>query len=408
MYDFDLSSALNSLNQITGNITSTAMGIAGSKHLQKLAYQQQKEINTTAFNRQKELMELQRGWNIEDYDKILNDTSPEAAVQRFKAAGLSSAAAAQAAGDITPTQNPTSLGSVPSSSAPSYPSMSPFNIDILGSMRQAMALRKEKVEAENMEATQISDIKGVLDVNEAKNVALQAAWESLRFTLETNPYSSRSMYYKSLGDQHFPELQKLAVETAEQNLKTAREMYDYLVNVHPKELKKLDEEIKEIQESVKKLHQDINTGRSQEVLNYANVGVANATEQNINKNTEVQEEQRKGTILSNYTKVIDNAVKKWGASESQVQSVNALVQEGLIQPTQITAYFNLISQYTKTGYDTFKGDNDLRNVFIHQLVPGLGEADKVPVWSHGTLYRPFRELRDNPSHLNPLINLRGH
>lgn len=389
----------SSLWGVAGQMASSSIAAAKNWEMQNHLFDQQKQLQADTYYYNKLLMKQQRTWNLEDYDRTLHDTSPAASVQRFKEAGLSSAAAAQAAGDIQPVTGANTAASlgVPSAPAADYGSWNKLNFDILGSLRQVMALRKEKVEAENAESTQWSDIQGVLTINEAKEVGLKMAYENLRFAYETNPYSANSLKYKMQSDSMLPQIQRFAVQQAEQNYKSAVQKYDWIEKFKPFEFKKLQEEIDNLIANKYKTAQDTVTSRSQQQLNKANVGVAQATQGNIEENTELIKTQNEGEKLKNIGYDIDNVLKSFGTPENDAKRISALVTSGVLPAKAIGTYLQNCANYVRTGRDTFTndGDVDLRSVFVHDIAPGIGESDKVPVWSHGSLYRPAREGRDN-------------
>lgn len=388
----------SSLWGVAGNMASTSLAAAKNKEMQKMVYEQQRQLQQDTFLYNNALAQQQRNWNLEDYYRTLKDTSPESSVQRFKDAGLSSAAAAQAVGDIQPVTNPSSLASVgtPSAPAPDYGAWNHLNFDVLGSLRQVMALRKEKVEAENAESTQWSDIQGVLTLNEAKEVALKLSYENLRYAYETNPYSAASMKYRMQSDSMLPQLQYFAVKQSEMNYKSAVQKYDWTEKFKPQEFKKLQEEIDNLIASKYKTAQDTATSRSQQALNTANIGVAQATQGNIEANTALTNTQNEGEKLKNIGLDIDNVLKQFGAPDNDAKRISALVTSGVLPSKAVGTYLQNCQLYVKTGRDIFSkdGDFDLRSVFVHDIVPGIGEGDKVPVWSHGSLFRPARETRD--------------
>lgn len=399
----------NTLWGVAGNMASTSLAAAKNKEMQKMVYEQQRQLEQDTFLYNNALAQQQRNWNLEDYERTLKDTSPEASVQRFKDAGLSSAAAAQAAGDIQPVTNPSSLPSVstPSAPAPDYGAWNKLNFDILGSLRQVMALRKEKVEAENVESTQWSDIQGVLTMNQAKDVGLKMAYENLRYAYETNPYSASSLRYKMQSDSLLPQIQKLAVKQAEQNYKSAVQKYEWTEKFNPVEFKKMQEEIDNLIANKYKTAQDIVTSRSQQQLNQANVGVAEATKVNIEENTELTRNQIEGERLKNLGIEIENVLKQFGSPENDAKRISALVTSGVLPSKAVGIYLTNCANYVRTGRDTFSrdGDVDLRSVFVHDIAPGIGESDKVPVWSHGSLFRPAREARETmPKWLQDFFN----
>lgn len=142
--------ALNSLGSslwgVAGNVASAGISAAQNEKLQKMVYEQQSELSDKTFWQNNAFAQQQRQWNLEDYDRIMRDTSPSAAVQRFKDAGMSSAGAVMSAGDVQPQINSAGLPQMSTPSAPSAPygSWDKLDFDILGALRSAMAFRKEK------------------------------------------------------------------------------------------------------------------------------------------------------------------------------------------------------------------------------------------------------------------------
>lgn len=397
-FDWDMFNSIGNavapIIQMGTSLGTTSMAAAANSHMQERMFQQQKELNDISYERNKEMVNQQRQWNLEDYDKLMRDTSPSAAAQRYRDAGMSQAAALMASGDVSPTTQQTTLAPPEAGSVPQMPQTpwSHFNVDFLGILRAVQALRKEKVEADIAEDTKDSNTKGILDYNEAKWVTLQTMREDLAFKLKTNPYSANSIRYRSEADVYLPEQARINIQEARVNYATALENYGFLRKYHEQEFNKIQEEINKIVAETANVQQDSATKKSQENLNnanaalaYANVGVANATKENIITDT-------KGKKLENYGKVIENVFKEHGMPETSWQRVGALVDSGKLPINKVGSYLGHCQSYVLTAQDTFSSSPELRNAFLHDLVPGAGKGDLVPLRSQGIFNRFQRDI----------------
>lgn len=397
-FDWDMfntiGNAIAPIIQMGTSLGTTSMAAAANAGLQERMFKQQKELNDIAYERNKEMVQQQRDWNLEDYDKLMRDTSPSAAAQRFRDAGMSQAAALMASGDVSPQVQQTSFAPAEAGSVPQMPQSpwSRFNFDFLGALRAVQALRKEKVEADEAEDTKESNIKGILDVNEAKYVALQSAREDLRFKLETNPYSANAIRYRSQADSYLPEEMRLNVAQARVAYSTALENYGFLRKYHQKQFDEIQEQINKLVAETAKIGQDTATSKSQENLNNAQAGLARANTAVANATAENIQTDTKGKKLQNYGQVIENVFKEYGMPENSWQRVSALVESGKLPLDKVGEYLSRCKWYVDSAHDTFTSSPELRNAFLHDIVPGAGKGDLVPLRSQGLFNRFQRDI----------------
>lgn len=374
-----------------GQIISAGINQATSLATQGMNMRLQRETNANNLQIAREtnqanaeLAGRQNEWNLLQWARENAYNDPSAQVQRLKGAGLSAAAAAQSiegAGNAQPLQSADLANQqMPNpSQAPTFDFSGLSASNIIGVARELEALRKDKVEANVAEQSQGAQIENVLTDTDVKKAALKLTLQDIQFRAEQQPYSLQALKYHAQGMQYFPEIQRTLKDYQEENYKLAQQQYGFLEQYNP-------EKLREIGETINKIIAEAEKERAEKRQ-------ADAMTANINQDTKNKGEEFKGIVLRNFGQVIQNALGKAGFPEDNAQKFGALVRDGVLKPSDIPEYLIASRSYVVSGGQFFNGSPDLRNVFIHTLNPGIGEGYKVPVWSHGTLFRPLDFFR---------------
>lgn len=222
----------------SGAASSVATGKLNKKNRQwqEKMYNMQLENNRqdalTAFQRQNQLLEDQRNFERENRDFELRTSDPQFQMDRMRAAGVNPNLIA---GQIQPGQVSANTPSAPSVPSVSPASINPFQMD-----------------------NPIASLPSMLD-SVANTMSKLYEMKYSTANVEADTANKNKM-----NEQITESIKKLQADTAltqEQKNKVIEEintMKDYLENVRPKELRKLDDESKQAAADLKSTLQEIN------------------------------------------------------------------------------------------------------------------------------------------------------
>lgn len=355
---------------------------------------------TNANNR--ELAKMQNAWNRKQWEDTNAYNTPAQQVQRFKEAGFSSSAAAQAAQGFpsSPMQSAdlatdqTGSPMTPAHGDPNASFMAVLNSigSVLQFSRQFQQLRLDKVAADKAEVTKESDINGILTANDAKRWALRQTIQQFEYDLKANPYKLHQEWNKSRASEYLPEQEHLALMYAKQNYDLAKQRFGFLEKMNEAELKKMTEEISNVLKEREEIASRIQ-------VNKATSSNLAATTENINADTENKKAQKEGFEAESVTKRLQSILVKHGSPDSVAQRLAALLTEKEIDVKQLSDDFDSTIDYLRRGYESFgkTGDDNLIDFFNYFGDPGAKETMNKGVYSIGGilgLKRLFNKWRD--------------
>lgn len=222
----------------SGAASSFATGKLNKKNRQwqEKMYNMQLENNRqdalTAFQRQNQLLEDQRNFERENRDFELRTSDPQFQMDRMRAAGVNPNLIA---GQIQPGQVSANTPSAPSVPSVSPASINPFQMD-----------------------NPIASLPSMLD-SVANTMSKLYEMKYSTANVEADTANKNKM-----NEQITESIKKLQADTALTNeqkdkvIKEVETMKDYLENVRPKELRKLDDESRQAAADLKATFQEIN------------------------------------------------------------------------------------------------------------------------------------------------------
>lgn len=351
-----------------------------------------------------QLAREQNDWNLAQWHRQNEYNSPAHQAQLMRDAGLSAAAAAQGVSGVP--ASPLQSADLANQQIGNAMQAAPYGANgfdkvlstvgnIVGAARAVAALRKENVEAKTAEQTQSANVDSILTERDAKVVALKQAQEDLHQSILTNPYHARSIAYKAQADSYMPEISRLTMEDWKLKVKTAEEYFGWIPKYH-------DKQLNEIQSEIDKNLQEVKESQSRVEVNKSAVGVNNATISNINADTENKRETKKVITQEFVGKVVENALKRFGAPEDPTLKFGALVASGVLKAKDVGEFLKAAKSYVESSGREFNTSTPaLRDIFLYSLNPGAGAGANTPVWSHGTVTKPLDWLKGTIGRYTP-------
>lgn len=373
--------------QLLGSVGGASIAAASSKALQKMVYEQQQQLMYEQNDLNRENMAIQHKYNVEDYERALYESSPQRMMQRYREAGLSDAAAAMAAGEITQNGSISPV-TMQGASAPTPPQMdtsflSSLNFDVLGVLRGLAALRKEKAEATKAEKDVKTYDERVFTALDAQRAETEQRRQTIDNVSKSFPYSLKALEYNAKASERLPELRDLEIQQHKANIDMARQSYElakqkfgFLEKMNQKELRRMDEEIKNVQKQYDLFVSQIGVNKSQASLNAAQQGLTEQETENVGK-------YGKGIDLENAANEIKNIYLKYGSPESTAQRIGALIAEGKININNIAVSNRGISNYLHSGYKYFDMDSFTKDFLNNVYDEGSSRASGHNLYSTG-------------------------
>lgn len=307
-----------------------------------------KEIVASTNQANLNLAKQQNEWNVAQWNRENEYNSPQQQVSRLMSAGLSSAAAAQAVAPNTASsiqsanlanQEAAQL-QAPQVSAPQFDLSAIPNV--VGMMREIMAFRKEKAQAETAE-TDSKMREGMLltdmDVKKADTALKQQEYQNI---MKSFPFTLRSLRYKAMSDKYLPEMNRVHIdqvnkmnEQVEANVKLARQQFGFLEQWNEKKIQHLTEEIRNLVQTRDNL---IKQGK------------------NIQLDTENKEKY--GDILDNqkFQSKIESILKASGSPDDVSGRIGALIASGVVKPEFLDKMLLGTKDYIHQGRRWFGSD----------------------------------------------------
>ena len=350
---------------------------------------------TNETNRQ--LAYLQNDWNIEQWNRQNAYNHPAAQADRLRAAGLSSAAAAQAVSDVPASSLQSANLANQQIGAPMQAAtmMAPqFNlaeiaktaIEAAGGASQAAKSMKETQLMEEIVATDL----------DAKRWATQMTIQQYFQNQQSFPYQNRmlqyqadSAYWRSKGDSYLPENMRMANLLQKQTFDQAKWAFD---NINPLEIQKMGEEIKNIIEEGKKMRAEtanIQADTNNKILQGEGIETDNA----------IKNEQH-------FSLKLDNCFKRFGVKDDAAGRMSALIVGGHMTPTDAVKVCKTGVDYLRTAGKVFNADVDTRQYFNYTINPSAFERYKSQS-SMRTMWQDFKSEYGLPTSTSDLEDTRN-
>lgn len=298
---------------------------------------------TNELNR--ELAEKQNAWNRQMWEDTNVYNSPQNQVQRLQDAGLSAAAAAQAASGIPAT--PMESAQLANQQIP--PSQVAPQIDFDASSlitiaRQLEALKSDKLGNQMKEQDAAVHNRIILSEADAKEWMVDRMEQQFHQSAAMFPYSIAGMtadaWYKQKMSDYYTEMgKKIEADTAR-----VKQDFEFLKDFNELKKKECAEQIKNILAERKKIQQETATSKSQQDLNVALKGSA--------------ESQKTSQDLQ-------NTLTKFGFPDSVAMRSAAMMADGQITDEQFWKYLEKIGFYATSG-NRYLDDPETRN-FLHYI-----------------------------------------
>lgn len=322
----------------------------------------------------KELAQQQNEWNLDQWYRENEYNTPARQIERLKAAGLSSAAAAQA---IEGTGNASQLQSADlANQQAAQPVQAPtFDLSsipsLLGLIRESVELRKSASEAELKEKDVQSyndRIFSEVDVNRAVSAMKQ---RELYERVKSWPYSFRAMKYTTAAAKSLPELRRLEVEQrkvdieiAKQNFDLAKQQFGWLEKIHEQEFNEMIEKIRNLKKQYEVYQSQINKN---------------------NAETATEEQRKKLTEQQFISQGLDNILKEHGSPNSVAGRAGVMYSRGLISTDEMIDALKGTRYYLDRGYDVYDPDEVTKDFLHYVFDEGSSHASKLDARNLGGL-----------------------
>lgn len=322
-------------------VSTTQMTNDTNKSIAESVNKMNKQINddTNAANRQ--LAQQQNQWNIEQWNRENEYNAPAMQVQRLQQAGLSQAAAAQSidgAGNAGPLQSADLANQQPTTMQPYQQDFTNMIPSVVGLMRELANLKKDEAEANIKEKENEVTSTRLFTENDILKKNSEMLGLEIKKQYESFPYSVAAIKYKALGykkdlkiKDSLLDLNKANKTLVEENVKLARQNFNFLKDWNPQQIRKIGEEIEKTIAEAERARQDVKTGKAQEDF--------------LHKEGKLVDQQSEEKELS-------NILTKAGAPTNVAQRTAVMLTSGKLNPQQVSGIFKNLRNYVENGYKT--------------------------------------------------------
>lgn len=338
---------------------------------QKLANETNLTIarETNALNR--ELATQQNQWNVEQWNRQNEYDRPANQVARMKEAGLSDAAAAQAASNFQSGQVQ-SADLANQQAASVVPEMDGLNIidkigAILSSVQSAMDVMQKGQALQHEEANFITS-------QDAQQWAIKQAAQDYMQKREMHPYSMQALRYyvneKEFGlfqQRQAAELQRINIEKAQQELSFFRESKDL-------NLEKLAADLASVRASTAKTEAEKQRTEQQTEFD---AEMQPLEKDALRANTENTRARTEGVKAATEEQKYQNILAKYGYPSSLAGKMSAYMAENEMTHKDIDTFLYELNDFAKT-YDAekvYNGKNYLQSKTLSPLTKKFIEQE---------------------------------
>lgn len=357
---------------LLGTLAATGASIAATNKTNKL----NRDITNDTNRTNRDIAAGQTAANIRLWEMNNEYNSPANQFKRLTQAGLSNAAAAQSIAGV-PAQAPqaSSLGSAVAPPPMETPDLSPlFNgLNIIGMMREAEQLRKEKSEADITEQEADATPQFIFSKQQAMELANMRTRQLINQEADKHPYHMRALKWTAENARVENQRMKQDVKAMKLSYNRAKFDFSWAQHMKPLEFTKMFEEIRteilnqgKIFAETGKAVAETHEAETQAGLNVANTGLAHAQTGLVNAQTDKTNAETKYISLQSYGQVIDNCFKRHGCPDSVALRVGSLAADGLISLDELESEMKGTCDYLDKGYENFNDPSTfefLTNVF---------------------------------------------
>lgn len=390
-----LAAGIDMMNSSINNSVTNSMNAKAVRETNQTNYRMNQQNNVA--NRQ--LAEKMNEWNIQQWERENAYNTPLAQARRLRQAGLSSAAAAQAiegAGNASPLQSAdlANQQAPPPMQAPQYSFDFP---SVLGLMREVEQFKKEQQEAKQSEYKTQQEAENtkwfptfLLTKYDAERANIDLKRQEYLNIYRSFPYSLRALRYKADADSRLPALRDLELknaranyESAEINVKLARQQFGFLEKMNDKQIEKMTAEIRNVLKEGAVLD-------SQAALNRSSADLNKAQKENVEASTSKVKAEKQGVDLENRAKKVAAILAENGQPESAAQRVGVLLANGVISLNTLDKSLTGTKDYVEHGYNFFGPSPYARDFLYYVFDEGSANASKLGLHTLGG----YREVHD--------------
>lgn len=303
---------------------------------QKLANETNLQISRETNELNRELANQQNQWNIEQWNRQNEYDKPVNQVARMKEAGLSDAAAAQAASNFQSgqVQSADLANQQPASVMPETDGISIIEKigAVLNGLKDTMSI------AQQGQALQHEEMD-FFTRTEAQQWAIKQAAQDYMAKRQMHPYNMQALDYFVRSKKYGLVQQEQAITQGYLNIDKAKEDLSFFREVRPDKVRQAAADVAKTLEEIRKVQSDVAKNKSDVALNQAKVSETYANIDNINADTDLKESQKslvdnqaEGVDLDNVNKRLRNAIAKYGFPDTEAGKMVAFILEEQLSP----------------------------------------------------------------------------
>lgn len=326
---------------ILGSALGGIFGIRSTNSANSTNLQATRETNEA----NKQLAQQQNNFNYRMWQENNQYNSPLAQMRRFREAGLSGAAAAQAVSGVPsqPVQSANLANQVtpPPVQAPDY---SFIGQNFIGLARELAALKKENAEANIAETTAQFQPQMLLTDIQTKQAAWKLTMQELREKMSTFGLRQQGMWLDNEGKKLYNKNLDLMNKKLDMDTQFIQEQIKHFKQISPLQIKQLAEEINGI------LLDNKNKEKQGKLLD-AQTGQVQAQTAKTNAETEGQKYQNQITF-------IQSKLHEYGYPDHFAERMAVLCKTNQLSTHDIEGFLHSIADVQREGWKSqFIGEN---------------------------------------------------
>ena len=352
---------------ILGSALSGIFGIGSTNSANSANLQATRETNEA----NKQLAQQQNNFNYQMWQENNQYNSPLAQMRRFREAGLSGAAAAQAVSGV-PSQpvlsaNLSNQVTPPPMQAPDY---SFIGQNFIGIARELAALKKENAEANIAETNANFQPQLLFTKLQAEQAAWQATVQQTMHEAKMFPYRFAQGYYETKTKKAYADNVHLYIKQQELNVKQMQQQVDSFWRNNDIQYQKSVQELRNLFQQGKNLEKEGKNIDADTNLKNAQTAVAGANVEKINAETQNIKDANEGVKANSRIQQVQAILAENGYPDNFQQRVAGLMASGQMSDDQCLKFIESIGNTQNLHREAAEGNAELWQYYLEVFDEG--------------------------------------